>query len=582
MTLSIIKQGNRWIARFPFTHETKNVVKAAGFRYEPTTRTWYTLDETIARRLDPATAAAAVAEANATIAASRAVSAAVNVPCPAGLSYLPYQLAGVVYAAARKNTLIADGMGLGKTIQAIGLINSDPSIRNVLVVCPASLKINWQRELVKWLTRPMSVEIANGAWPTANIVIVNYDILRKWRPAIDAVSWDLLIVDEAHYVKNSKALRTKLLLGAKAKPARGRTPAQEAVAPIRAKRRLFLTGTPLVNRPSELWSLVEALDPHDLGRNFFGFMKRYTNAHHNGYGWDFSGASNLDELQQRLRSKFMIRRLKADVLTELPAKRRQIILLPQTDQAARAAVAAERAAFERRDAERAMARADAERAQATGDDAAYAAAVARLKQAQGLLFEEMSRLRHETAVQKIPQVIEHLTDCLDSEEKVVVFVHHHDVAHALKNAFPTAAVLTGEIGMTQRQAEIDRFMTDPDCRLFIGSIQAAGVGLTLTVASHVVFAELDWVPGNISQAEDRLHRIGQTNSVLVQHLVFDGSIDARMAAVIIEKQAVIEAAIDTHTDAVALSPEQQAVLAEANRPAPATDGTVPEYSEVPF
>jgi SWI/SNF-related matrix-associated actin-dependent regulator 1 of chromatin subfamily A len=572
MTISVVKQGNRWIARFPFSYETKDVVKAAGFKFDPGAKLWYTFDETVARRLDPATAVAAVAEANRSIAASRAVSAAVAVPAPAGLAYLPYQLAGVAYATARKNTLFADEMGLGKTIQAIGLINSDPTVRNVLVVSPASLKINWQRELEKWLTRPLTVEIANGSWPTANIVIVNYDILKKWRAAIDMVEWDLLIVDEAHYVKNSRAQRTKLLLGER-----------NGIAPIAAKRRLFLTGTPIVNRPGELWTLVQALDPEDLGRNFFGFMKRYTNAHHNGYGWDFSGAANLEELQQRLRSKFMIRRLKADVLTELPAKRRQIILLTPSDRAAQAAVNAERAAFERAEADRARARAEADLARMAGDNAAYTAAVARLRQAQGLLFEEMSKLRHETAVRKIPQVIEHLTECLDSEAKVVCFIHHHDVAHALKEAFPTAAVLTGEIGMTQRQVEVDRFMTDPACRLFIGSIQAAGVGLTLTAASHVVFAELDWVPGNISQAEDRLHRIGQTNSVLVQHLVFDGSIDARMAAVIIEKQAVIEAAIDNKTGAVEMSEAQKALVEEANRPAPVADtGEPPEYSEIPF
>jgi SWI/SNF-related matrix-associated actin-dependent regulator 1 of chromatin subfamily A len=576
MALSIIRQGDKWIARFPFSYETKDVVKAAGFRFDPATKTWYTRDAAIAARLDPARAEAAIVEANRSLAMSRAVSATVAVPAPAGLAYLPYQLAGIDYAQARTNTLIADEMGLGKTIQAIGLINSDPSIRKVLIVCPASLKINWLRELEKWLVEPRSIEIANGLWPSADIIIINYDILGKWRSAIDADDYDLLIVDEAHYAKNSKALRTKLLLGYS-----DRRAPQNNMAPIAAKRRVFLTGTPIVNRPKELWSLVEALDPEGMGASFMGFMKRYANAHPGEYGWDFNGASNLEELQQRLRSKFMIRRLKADVLTELPAKRRQIILLSPPDRAARAAIAAELEAFERAERAREQARADIERAQAAGDNAAYTAAVARLRQAQGLLFTEMSRVRHETAVRKIPQCIEHLTECLDSEQKVVCFVHHHDVADALKEAFPTAAVVTGQIGLVQRQAEVDRFMTDPACRLFIGGIQSAGVGLTLTVASHVVFAELDWVPGNISQAEDRCHRIGQMNSVLVQHLVFDGSIDARMAAVIIAKQAVIEAAVDTPTAEIEMPAAQAAVFAEMNRPAPGTE-PVPVYDTIPF
>jgi SWI/SNF-related matrix-associated actin-dependent regulator 1 of chromatin subfamily A len=428
-------------------------------------------------------------------------------------------------------------------------------------------------EMRKWLVGGQSVELANGLWPAADVVIINYDVLAKWRQAIDAVAWDLLVVDEAHYVKNPKAQRTKLLLGTK----------DGSVQPIQAKRRVFLTGTPIVNRPKELWPLVEALDPQDMGRNFFGFMKRYTNAHHNGYGWDFSGASNLEELQQRLRSKFMIRRLKADVLTELPAKRRQIILLQATGAAARA-VEAERAFYEANEAEQAAARAEAERMRAAGNQEAYAAAVAKLRNAQGVKFEEMSRLRHQTAVAKIPQVIEHLTDCLEGEEKIVVFCYHHDVADAIAAAFPGAAVLTGQVSnMAVRQAAVDRFMTDPNCKLFIGSIMAAGVGLTLTAASHVVFAELDWVPGNISQAEDRCHRIGQRNSVLVQHLVFDRSIDARMAQMIIEKQAVIEAAIDNETGAVEMDAGLAAVIARPE-PRPAT-GDLPDYDamqEPPF
>lgn len=588
MAIRIVQQGDRWYARFPFSWETKDVVKAAGFKYEPATKSWYTTDPLIARRLDPATAEAAVAEANQAIEMSRAVTAAVAVPAPAGLAYLPFQLAGIAYAGSRINTLIADEMGLGKTIQAIGVINSDPTIRKVLVVCPASLKINWQRELVKWLVGNHTVAIANGVWPgAADIVIINYDVLGKWRHMIDGVEWDMLIVDEAHYVKNARAQRTKLLLGER----RNNNVVSSGIA---AKRRVFLTGTPIVNRPSELWSLVSALDPNDLGNNFFGFMKRYCNAHHNGYGWDFTGANNLEELQQRLRSKFMIRRLKEDVLTELPPKRRQIIVLPP-DRDAQAAILAETRAYNDAMAQRARMRREADRAKAAGDQRAYVVAVARLRQAQGVLFTEMSRLRHETAVRKIPQVIEHLNECLDSNEKIVVFVHHHDVAHALKTQFrDTAAMVTGELSINQRQAEIDRFTTDPNCRLFIGSIMAAGVGLTLTVASHVVFAELDWVPGNISQAEDRCHRIGQLNSVLVQHLVFDGSIDARMAAVIIAKQAVIEQAVDNRTAAVELSAAQAALIAEANQPvelpadpvpvAPGASSAAaePVYTEVPF
>ena len=157
----------------------------------------------------------------------------------------------------------------------------------------------------------------------------------------------------------------------------------------------------------------------------------------------------------------------------------------------------------------------------------------------------MSKVRHDTAVAKIEAVIEHLEEVLETQDKVVVFCHHHDVAHALHDHFGSkAAFVTGEVEPAKRMAQVDRFQHDPTCKLFIGGIQAAGVGLTLTAAQHVVFAELDWVPGNVMQAEDRLHRIGQRGWYLVQHLVFDDSVDSLMAQTIIDKQKVIEAAMD--------------------------------------
>ena len=252
--------------------------------------------------------------------ASRATDADVDVPRPSGLDYLPYQRAGIAYAMVRPAVLIGDEMGLGKTIQAIGIINADPTIQKVLVVCPASLKINWARELAKWLVRPASVAIANGAFPAADIVVVNYDVLKKHSEAIQSRAWDMLVVDECHYIKNPKAQRTTLALG------------------IKARRRVFLTGTPICNRPAELWTLVQSLDPSGLGRSWRGFHERYAGAFQHyvrtGRGskmiWDVSGASNLDELQDRLRASVMVRRLKKDVLTELPPKRRVVRELART------------------------------------------------------------------------------------------------------------------------------------------------------------------------------------------------------------------------------------------------------------
>lgn len=468
------------------------------------------------------------------LAASRATDWHGDIPCPEGLAYLPYQRAGIAYAMARPDVLIGDEMGLGKTIQAIGACNADATIKSVLVICPASLKINWSREWKKWSVRPMTIGIVNGKFSDADVVIANYDIIKKHAAAIHARQWDMLVADESHYLKNPKAARTAAVLGKWDKDISKRIEA------IKAKRRLFLTGTPILNRPIELWPLVKALDPAGLGVSWKKFVERYCAGHDSGYGWDVSGATNLEELQDRLRAAVMVRRLKKDVLTELPPKRRSVVVL-SSDGASRA-VAAESAGYEAAQSAIENARVAAELAKAEGEES-YSAAVAKLNAASSAAFSEISKLRHTTALAKVPQVIEYLRDAVESE-KIVLMAHHLDVLAAIAAEFPGCVTLTGECSQDQRQAAVDRFQTDESCRLFVGSIKAAGVGITLTASTHVIFAELDWVPGNITQAEDRCHRIGQRGNVLVEHLVLDGSLDVRMAQTLVEKQTIIDAALD--------------------------------------
>lgn len=419
------------------------------------------------------------------------------------------------------------------TIQGIGISNADPSVRSVLVICPASLKLNWQREWQKWDVKDLSVGIANGKdFPATDVVVVNYDIIGKHRETIDARQWDLMIVDECHYLKNPDTIRTKAVLGNRKKEVKG----------IAAKRRAFLTGTPIVNRPVELWPLVQALDPQGLGRSFWSYAQRYCGATNNGWGWDFGGASHLDELQEKLRSTFMVRRLKSEVLTELPPKVRQVIEIPADGLSG--LVAKETAMAQRHEELMDALRAAAELAKAEGAEA-FNVAVKKLRDAGSVAFEEMAQARHDLALAKVPYLVEHLEDAVESSGKVVVMVWHRDVISALMEKFGDRAVqVHGGVSITDRQAAVDRFQTDPTCQVFVGSIKAAGVGLTLTAASHVVFGELWWVPGDITQAEDRCHRIGQANSVLVQHLVVDGSLDARMAKVMVAKQNVIDYALD--------------------------------------
>ena len=543
------------------SYEERLIPKQAGFRWNPQTKKWWTDSEAKAAKL----ADYAVGDCQdkllnlkggqeKAVAASRAVDADIDVPVPEGLALLPYQRGGIAYAASRPATLIGDEMGLGKTIQALGVINTDPGIRTVLIICPASLKLNWAREAEKWLTRDFGLYIAygkkldevktDGDGADGHIIIANYDILHKYDVA--GQTWDLLIVDEAHYLKNLKAQRTKIVLGSDDK----KKPRQ----PITAKRRLFLTGTPIVNRPIELWGLANSLAPQTFP-NFFSFAKRYCDAHQErifvrgGGGrsklvWNFNGASNLEELQEKLRETCMVRRLKADVLTDLPPKRRQIITLAQNG--ASQAIADERCAWTQHEDHINELRAEVELAAASDDDAAYGAAVAKLHKGLQVAFEEMSTVRHLTAVAKVPAVVEHVENILAEVDKVVIFAHHRDVVKELFEALTeyNPVTVTGDTSLPARQANVGSFQNEPRTRVFIGNIQAAGVGITLTAASHVVFAELDWVPGNVSQAEDRCHRIGQSDRVLVQHLVIDGSIDALMAATIVRKQEVLDAALD--------------------------------------
>ena len=428
---------------------------------------------------------------------------------------------------------------LGKTIQALGVVNADNTIKRILIICPASLRLNWKRESEKWLMREFTIQIVEGRGSVpmnGDIIIINYDVIQYHRKLIDLVEWDLLIADEAHYLKNAKTKRTRAIIGKWDRKEEDRIPA------IKSRRRLLLTGTPIVNRPVELWTLVSYLLPGTFS-NFFSYAKRYCNATKGRFGWDFTGAINLDELQDTLRSSCMVRRLKKDVLTDLPPKRRQIIEIPQEEEVS--CVKAENKISEQWEGRLNDLQARLELAEA--GDAGTESIMRSIQEAQKMAFTEMAKARHDTAVAKIPYCVDHIMEAVESSGSVVCFAHHHDVIDGLRAALNRAGVssveLTGETAMTDRQAAVDAFQ-EGRAQVFIGSISAAGVGLTLTRSSHVVFCELPWTPSELSQAEDRCHRIGQKGNVLVQHIVMENSIDQRMAQALVSKQEVIDKALD--------------------------------------
>lgn len=491
---------------------------------------------------------AAVATA-AAVEASRATDAAMEIPAPEGMAYLPYQRGGIAYCMARLAALIGDEMGLGKTIQAIGVANASGA-KAILVLCPASLKLNWRRELARWLVADLPVHVVEGgkaAFPDVTgggVVIVNYDVLHAYTADVRSTTWDLLIGDEAHFLKEKDTRRTRAAFGG------AKTKTSEAITPIPARRRLLLTGTPMNSRPKELFPLLHYLDPV-AWPEFWPFARRYCAAHRDRNGfWDLDGASHQAELQEKLRSTVMVRRLKAEVLIELPPKVRQVLPLPADTAALRRLLRDEQAAHDAWERLR-----DAKEA---GADAA---------------FDQLSRLREQVGLAKAPLIAEHVaTDA----GPVVAFAHHKSVVHhtaaALRKAGRRVVVVMGDMDVAERQASVDAFQAS-EADVIIGTLGAMGVGLTLTRSSHVVIGELDWVPSTISQAEDRCHRIGQTGSVHVEHLVFEGSLDSRLVEVLIDKQRVLDAVLD---DRPATAP----VSAEADSAAPSTAPSLADVAPV--
>jgi len=450
-----------------------------------------------------------------------------------GGTLLPFQKAGVAYVVKAKRVLIADEPGLGKTVEALASIQATGGYRAV-VVCPASLKLNWRKEVLKWLPgRTVHILDGRALAPTsfyeADIVIVNYEVLASHVEKLLQVGFRTLIADESHYLKASKTMRSKAVMALR----KG------------AEYVLLLTGTPVLNRPLELASQLAVLDRLDDLGGFWKFVHRYCDAQHTGFGWDFSGASNLGELNERLRACCFVRREKKDVLTELPAKRRTVVPLEIEN---------------RKEYERAKADIVSWVGERAASDSEFRASLrgltkeeAKVRQAERMAEAETKAERAEQLVRiealkqlcvqgKMKAVAEWVTEFLESGQKLVLFAQHIAVQKELLNRFPEAARLLGEDSGEVRDRNVTRFQTEAGCRLMVVSLQAGGLGLTLTAASNVAFIELGWTPAIHDQAEDRLHRIGQQDSVTAWYLLAGQTIEEEIADLIDKKRAVVTAA----------------------------------------
>jgi SWI/SNF-related matrix-associated actin-dependent regulator 1 of chromatin subfamily A len=427
----------------------------------------------------------------------------------------PHQIEGVAFLLGRRRAILADDMGLGKTRQAIVSLRHLTPGGPRLVVCPASVKRNWAREIAV-VAADASVLVIEGSEPAslaAEWIVINYDILGRHIDSLLRVPWAALVFDEAHYLKNHTSARSKL--------ARQLTIAAAAQRPALAVQ--LLTGTPLTSRPRDLFVLLQ-LAAHPLGRSFLAFAKRYCAAEKGEYGWKTGGASNIEELTVQLHG-VMLRRSKDDVLS-LPPKLRTwlpVEVAPGTGSRAIKKV------FEL------LAGKDSRPAQSRDVEL----------RRRGKLLAFLVEARQALASAKVTSTLDFVRGALDQGEKVIVFSCFDDPIRKLtKDLGSKAVVVTGKTPAAARQSLVDRFQNDVDVRVFIANIIAGGTGLNLTAATQVVFNDLDWLPTNHWQAEDRAYRIGQTRTVNVTYFVARDTIDDFVQAVLETKAALVSAIVE--------------------------------------
>lgn len=409
--------------------------------------------------------------------------------------------------------LISAEMGLGKTIMSLALllrerIESWPAV----VVCPCSVKHQWESEAIRMGICPTILEGTkaeqNGrSVKPPRLTIVNWDILYARLPELIQQGTKTLIVDECQFGANRRSRRTKAALKL------GRS----------CKHVIALSGTPLVNRPAELWPTLHMIRP-DLYPSFWQFAQRFCRPRKTPWGWDFSGASNLDILHSTLSRQLMIRRLKRDVLKDLPDKMRSVVPVEISDRK--------------------------EYDHAKNDFVGWLKARQADRVQSALRAQQMTQIGYLlrlTARLKLRAVVDWLNCWLEeSDEKIVVFAVHTKMIEALDRRLEGGkhVVVDGSVSGRLRKAACDQFQRDSKTRVLIGNVKAAGVGLNLTASSTVAFAELPWTPGLVSQAEDRCHRIGSKGTVWVHFLVAAGTIEERLCRAIQEKQQVIRATLD--------------------------------------
>ena len=423
-----------------------------------------------------------------------------------------HQEDGIKFLLKNKKCILADDMGLGKTYQSI-VAALECNAERVLIICPSSLKINWMREVQNFCD---DVSIISGNhWSPSRFTIVNYDILKNfhtvaernkeyedWELMRDIVEFnpDLLILDEAHYVKNHKSKRGAIL--------------KDLSKNFGCERVWLLTGTPIANRPMDYYNLLAIIDS-PITNNWVHYAKTYCDGMRfkkgGRYIWVTKGASNLDELSAKTK-RTILRRKKENVL-DLPEKLITPVYLE----------------LENVDGYKNVWNEYLEQRKLDGKKG---------NPAKDLV--EMTLLRTFIAMETVPYTIEKTEEALELNKKTIIFCNFNDEMDSFIRHFGNKCVcVRGGMSDKQKQQSVDRFQEDNSCMVFVGQIKAAGVGLTLTKAEIVIMNSLDWVPGNHEQAEDRAYRIGQSETVNIYYMLMDDTIDTLVWNILNEKKKVI-------------------------------------------
>ncbi len=469
---------------------------------------------------------------------------------PSGETLDEHQHESIGYILGGDDTLLGDDAGLGKTISIICALNAW-NVSRVLIVCPAVVKYNWKKELIKWSNlRGERIHVVEGddIWvppsPLPGITIINYDLLVRHKKTLASILWDGLVYDEAHKINNPKSKRTKAALGKK---------------PIPSRKRIFASATSL-NKPKHLWATAQACDSQGLGSNWFKFVNKYCDAFRTPYGLDVNGASNLGELGALMRASYYIRH--NDSVLKLKPYTENVIAVPRTKRVKATQSQMILKMLGKVQDEETLVRLDGlikavkdsnpniEILDAEIDNAIRIVGETLAEQAQGLRgfvpsFEELSEYRRIIAEDKVEYAKDYLDSILSDDpdgEPILVFCHHKSVVallaeHCAKHG--KVETIDGSVKAAERQEIVSRFQSGAT-RIIIANLFAGGEGITLTRANRVLFVETDWNATTIRQCFKRVHRRGQLRACLIEYLLMDNSVDIYVTGKFIAKRKIID------------------------------------------